>query len=454
MRSNLSTKSRLAAHITALVLLILMLVYVSPPPPPEVPADPVITTTPPPSFPPDRRDADDVVAAGAATAGTEPAAPATETVPVMVTADPVQAILDMPRLSDPVTTVAAPVADPVAIAAADATAPADPDGTDPGAAVGEAPVAVLPPDDGEEATPDEQPPLHLADDDPTETADDTGPETELEDDPADPPAADPVPVRTEDIGTDEFPGDDDSRRDSSVDADTDAGAVDAAGITDDFESAANADDPLAGDILGITPATASETEADGEAVEPAGDDDGGLDTAETPARIQPDEGGYLVVAAADAAVPQTATTPLPETGTQVLGDGIFWIDSRHDGKTGLAGIGDIGTLILLAPAPDHPVADFAEYEPEIFAAGTDDATEASAEQFLDLVEQGAKPVVLVSLPGARGAAFFKGVYLLSRPNLDRAEAVDDTLRQIEPELIDAADDREAIIHRLRSLHLP
>lgn len=164
---------------------------------------------------------------------------------------------------------------------------------------------------------------------------------------------------------------------------------------------------------------------------------------------QPDESGSLVVASADTGLthPVAATTPLPNANLEVLGDGVYWLDPSHNLEAELAAIPEIGTLVLLTPLPGYRVVGFEHVKTEAIAADAADLDHDSAEHFLHVAADAKRPIVIAPLSGARGGAFFKGVYLLANRNLSTEEV----LREIAPELDQAGEARHEIIHRLLSL---
>jgi hypothetical protein len=169
-----------------------------------------------------------------------------------------------------------------------------------------------------------------------------------------------------------------------------------------------------------------------------------------PATSQPDESGSLVVAASGAGsdLPVPAATPLPgNANLVVLGDGVYWLDSRHNLEKELSAIPEIGSLVFLAPVPDYHSTGFEHVKTEVIAADLADIGGDAAEQYLQAVAGDTPPVVTAVLPGARGAAFFKGVYLLANRKQDIAEII----RELEPELEESGDARDDIIHRLMRL---
>jgi hypothetical protein len=164
---------------------------------------------------------------------------------------------------------------------------------------------------------------------------------------------------------------------------------------------------------------------------------------------QPDESGAMVVAAPDtgAIKPVAAATPLPNANLEVLGDGVYWLDPGHDPETELAAVPELRRLVVLAPLPGYRAQEFAHVKTEVIPADPADLTRDAADHFIHLTGGADKPVAVAVLPGTRGAAFFKGAYLLHH----RAMTVQDMLREITPELDDAGDARDDIIHRLTRL---
>ncbi len=162
---------------------------------------------------------------------------------------------------------------------------------------------------------------------------------------------------------------------------------------------------------------------------------------EEPPVSQPDESGALVVAETP---PVRATQLLPNASLEVLGDGVYWLDPRHDLEQELAAIPEVGGLVLLTPLPGYRSTGFEHLKTEVLPADPADLTVDAAEHFLDLTTNHNRPVVVAVLPGARGAAYFKGVYFLRNRNLP----LEDVLRELDPELQEAGGARDAIIHRL------
>lgn len=182
-------------------------------------------------------------------------------------------------------------------------------------------------------------------------------------------------------------------------------------------------------------------------VEPEPEPAAAADDTQTPPETQPDESGSLVVAGADASRPVAAATPLSNANLQVLGDGVYWLDSRHDLTEELGAIPEIGTLIFLTPLPGYHTQGFEHVKTEAIPADAADLTRDAAERYLHLTGNVTRPVVTAVVPGARGAAFFKGAYLLANRKMD----MDELLREIEPELTEAGAARDEIIHRLMRL---
>lgn len=183
----------------------------------------------------------------------------------------------------------------------------------------------------------------------------------------------------------------------------------------------------------------------------SGDDGSALVTSPGDLHVatQPDESGSLVVASSETGLtdPIAAVTPIANANLEVLGDGIFWLDPRHDLETELSAVPDIGTLVLLTPLPGFQVTGFEHVKTETIPADAADIVHDSAEHFLHVLSDANRPIVVAPLAGARGAAFFKGAYLLSHRNLSK----DEVMREIEPELDQAGEAREEIIHRLLRL---
>lgn len=192
----------------------------------------------------------------------------------------------------------------------------------------------------------------------------------------------------------------------------------------------------------------SESDAHGADRSYSGDDGSALaPSGDLQAVVQPDESGALIVAPSETAAPISAATPLANANLEVLGDGIFWLDPRHDLEKELAAIPDIGTLVLLTPLPGFQISGFEHVKIEAIPADAADIIHDSAERFLHVVSDASRPIVVAPLSGARGAAFFKGAYLLARRNLNQEEV----MREIEPELEQAGEAREEIVHRLLRL---
>ncbi|MCD8352604.1 MAG: hypothetical protein LUC93_18535 [Planctomycetaceae bacterium] len=171
------------------------------------------------------------------------------------------------------------------------------------------------------------------------------------------------------------------------------------------------------------------------------------ESTEQPAATQPDESGSLVVATPETGedAPVPASAPLPRIANlEVLGDGVYWLDSGYDLEKELAAIPEIGTLVFLTPLPDHQSTGFEHVKTESIPADLADLDRDAAERYLHITSAEAGPVVTAVLPGARGSAFFKGAYLLANRKLDMEEV----LRELEPELENAGEARDEIIHRL------
>lgn len=200
-------------------------------------------------------------------------------------------------------------------------------------------------------------------------------------------------------------------------------------------------------LAGIDHGTATRTDGDNEHAG-SGDDGSGLSSVpdERLVAAQPDESGALVVAPPESGTsgPIAVATPLTNANLEVLGDGIFWLDPRHDLEKELATIPEIGTLVLLTPLPGFQVSGFAHVKTELIPSDSADIMHDSADHFLHVLSDASRPIVVAPLPGARGAGFFKGAYLLTGRHL----TMEEVMREIEPELEQAGETREEIIHRL------
>lgn len=173
------------------------------------------------------------------------------------------------------------------------------------------------------------------------------------------------------------------------------------------------------------------------------------DAESVPSAPQPDESGAMGVAAPEngAGKPMAASTPLFNANLEVLDDGVYWLSSHYDLEHELASIPELRGLILLAPLPGYHSPGFGHVKTQVVSADAADLTRDAAERFIHLTESSARPIVVAVLPGARGAAFFKGAYLLEK----RAMSDQEMLREIEPELEEAGDSRDDIVHRLARL---
>ncbi|MCC8166355.1 MAG: hypothetical protein LIQ31_09435 [Planctomycetes bacterium] len=391
MRSKIGTKTRLAAHLLALVLLIFMLVYI----PPQVAAEhrtrpavrPVATerrptrerdrVVEPPLRPAAAKTDQEMSHDPAATLDRVHVAPGRTTVPTEKLRPPVTAdsgIVPSDAVTPPATTVPA--------------APVEPETT----AVVPVPVPVAPPAAVVETVT---------------------------------PAEEAAPAPTTEAVTDAPASATDSLSAPVGEAVTDAGTTvpptDAA-VTVDVSASSSAD-------AAVNDGTAAPVAA------PT------VPEPEEPPVSQPDESGALVVAETP---PVRAAQLLPNASLEVLGDGVYWLDPRHDLEQELGAIPEVGGLVLLTPLPGYRSTGFEHLKTEVLPADPADLTVDAAEHFLDLTTNHTRPVVVAVLPGARGAAFFKGIYFLRNRNLP----LDDVLRELEPELQEAGGARDAIVHRL------
>lgn len=415
MRSKLGTRSRLAAHIMALVLLILMLVYTSPESRapesrPEAPLKPSVSVL--------------------------PAKPAEEPVP------PAPATSEG-TLDRVVTPAVATRAEPEEL-----RPPADPEAPRPERPAAPEPGIAAPPpertdtlDSATSLRPHSEPlrppaNMNASEDeggtvlDSTPSADKAnGDETPQEDAVRDESAVDvpesvPAPESEEASPITELASD--SSPDTDIESETSG--------EPDPEKAAEDETPAA------DPVQPGEPEAE---AAPANDDE------TQPSKPQPDETESLVVAPSETgSAPVAAITPIPNANLEVLGDGVYWLDPRHDLETELATVPELRSLILLTPLPGYRAPGFEHVKTEAIPADLADLTSDAADRFIHLTTESAnRPVVVAVLPVTRGAAFFKGVYLLRCRNMTE----EDMLREIEPELRDAGEARDDIIHRLSRL---
>ncbi len=404
MRSNLGTRSRLAAHILAVIVLALMLIYISP------------DTTAPATQ----------TAPAARTIAAIPAVPV-QTPPEAIPEPIADALPETPRETPPI-----PPAAPAA-------------GTE-ASVFTEAPGIIgAPGGAGADAgTLDQvQTPSAIA---------------RTEADALRPPAVPPMPAdeaeQPVDIGQ-EPPAE-------AIQPPEDMQEPETIQETEDAHEPEKTAEPEAGGAAQEeqeqeTPEVPAESAEQPEPEQPAPEEQENAPTPETPETAetpqpdpqplpQPDESGSLVVAAPETGAinPVAAATPLPNATLEVLGDGVYWLDPRRDLETELAAIPELRSLILLVPLPGHRVTDFDHVKTEIIPADPADLTEDAAERFIHLTDAANRPVAVAALPGARGAAFFKGAYLLR----NRALSAEEMLREIAPELDDAGTARDDIIHRL------
>ncbi|MCL2000884.1 MAG: hypothetical protein FWG74_05575 [Planctomycetes bacterium] len=144
-----------------------------------------------------------------------------------------------------------------------------------------------------------------------------------------------------------------------------------------------------------------------------------------------------------------ALSPLGRANLEVLGDGVYWLSPGHDLRDEITVVPELKTLVILAPAASRQAEEFGQIRTEILIADLDDLSEDVVEHFLHLTFAGEMPVLVAPLPEARSAAFFKGLYLMIRRDIEASEAI----RKIEAELEDAGSARDEIVHRLLRLDL-
>lgn len=417
MRSKLGTRSRLAAHLTALVLLIMMLVYVVPP-------SRLDTTEHSPS------------PVGVGDDGNARQVDFKKDAPPELTATP-----DTPAKPDK-PALAPEVVEPESTSAASAetveptappSAPTVPPSVSPGSAQYKAvdkPVQVSPAAMTSES---EKPPRETIDPVHRDAVPQTPPQ------PSPPATGEIEPVITERL----------SHADDSVKPIEDSPRTEMpqSRITEDpglppSESDGKDDSPAKSGAVAAT--TTSNEGGDDDAVR---ETISGDDTPDKALNMQPDESGSIVVASSDGGAAQAAITPLPDANLEELGDNVFWLDPKHDLEKELAAIPEVGTLVLLTPMHGYWAKGFEHIRTETIPADIADLSDDAAAHFLHLTSEAPHPVIVAALPGARGAAFFKGVYLLARRKLNP----ENLSAAIAPELDDASYAAEEILHRLRRL---
>lgn len=432
MRSRIDTITRLAAHVTAVVLLVLVWVSTEPKQPPiqpriiDLPSEPV----------------------------TLPAVPAE---PIAVS--PAPAETSPPPVEPPAAESAVPVSDepvpeppadaPIAPASDEATAAAEPTEGEPSV-----------PADTDEIAQDEvqgdghrlvfQSPEGMDEAEAARRRLVTGPGPAMLPDRVE---AEPAPGEESDKTESAPPSDGEETAAEAQDPAPAAEPVAAepedgqAAISAREEEPAAADQVQAGDDVSPTPETTPVPP--GEAAPPETGEEEKTDAeAEQPLPMQPDESGALVVADGEASRPEEAALPLPEAaGLEVLGDGVYWI-----GPDGLADkiphLPENTRVVALAPTTDSPSLNLGIALYDVIPAVGENLDADAAERFLrDLQVKPGESAVAVALPGAWGAAFFKGAFLLAVRDADP----DAAFAELEPELGLAGERRDEILHRLRRL---
>lgn len=480
MRSNLGTMSRLAAHITGIVFLVVVFLYV------EAPKSAPATAAAPATI-------SDTDTAGIAGTWTEPETVA-ETTPVELqpnvvaeTVKPEETQAPVAPETTPTQTVAVPqpeiASDPAETpdapeTVADATPPVDETPTpvenvdnvetppiespasDPDAIVVDPDPVVAPTDQTSPAeTPAEVVEEAIADAPdatPTETVptpEDTSKPSETDD-----PAATIEPAATvETVPAEEEKVEDIVTEGISPAIDDPVERIDQENETEAVETI-EPQTPEA--VVPIEPAATTETPEDPsseqsvEVTEPGIDEDAARRDEEQPvggeqsSDAQPDESGALVVAEPEDENTK-ASQPLHGVNLEVLDDGVYWIDPRHDLEAESSALPEIGMLVLLTPIPGYKGPDVEAAGTESVPAGMSDLSDDAVARFIHIVSSARRPVVVAALPGAHGAAFFKGAYLLARRGMDMGE----TLLEIDPELNEAGPDKEEIVHRLMRLDI-
>ncbi len=413
MRSKIGTKTRLAAHLLALVLLIFMLVYIPPRVASEHAARPARTVTAERRPVREReREAAPPLRPATAAARTDQAmshdpaatldrvhvAPGRTVVPTEKLRPPVQAESGVVPAAAGTGTAAAVVTPPVTTAP-ETTAPVRAETE----AVVPIPVPVEPSTAAGESVATLEEPVSAS-----STGDETGVPASVADN-----AVAPIESGSADENA--------------------ATAVPPSGAIGSGDVSLSPTDSISGSATGTVDGVAAPGSV------PNGSSS--VPEPEEPPVSQPDESGALVVAETP---PVRAAQLLPNASLEVLGDGVYWLDPRHDLEQELSAIPEVGELVLLTPLPGYRSTGFEHLKTEVLPADPADLTVDTAEHFLDLTTNHNRPVVVAVLPGARGAAYFKGVYFLRNRNLP----LEDVLRELDPELQEAGGARDAIIHRL------
>ena len=387
MRSKIGIKSRLAAHILALILLIIMLVYLAPP----------------------------------QNTRSRPQAPAAPTAPAVLPAEAPVPPVDMTASKPEI-----PAQPEDAVPAEQATLTDD--------APAEQPAEQLPESEAvpAESVPDSPEATPILSAPGVETPDEQQGEQPAEAPASESPAAQDAPVMDEQTEETETPAE--TTAALEMPAETESASEETGGDTEEAQMPTDSE-----------PATATEP--------PPGEN-----ASEQPSPTQPDESGALVVAASDTGAAQPAAAPLYNANLEVLGDGVYWLGPQYDLEKELAAIPGLTDLIILAPLPaSYKVHDFEHVLRDVIPADMTDLSSDAAERFLHFTndrarqpaaENSPKPVVVVAaVHGARGAAFFKGVYLL----FNRSLSFDEIEKRIEPELEEAGSARDEILLRLKHL---
>jgi hypothetical protein len=138
--------------------------------------------------------------------------------------------------------------------------------------------------------------------------------------------------------------------------------------------------------------------------------------------------------------------PLADAALEVLGDGVFWLGAGHDLTRELSAVLEAKRILLLASGEEAGFEIPAAASETIPARMADIGVDA-AERFLFRIRDGPLPLVAAVLPGAEGAAFFKGAYLLLERNMDLSEA----FSAILPDLPESGETGDEIRHRLSRL---
>ena len=166
--------------------------------------------------------------------------------------------------------------------------------------------------------------------------------------------------------------------------------------------------------------------------------------------VQPDESGELRVAEGTGGRPEQVAVPLPrDAGLEILDDGAYWIGPGDAQKEKIGHLPAGTRLVYLVPEGELQLPDVGPLSAESIPAVGDGLDADAAERFLRALRhhKTGDGAAVVVLPGAWGAAFFKGAYLMAARGL----GLDAAVVELEPDLEKAGEHREEILHRLSRL---